>query len=240
MARPFKQGVDYFPLDVHLDNKFKFIEIKFGLKGFAVVIKMIQNIYSQSYWMKWGEDEKILFASENKIDFNEVESITSECVKRDIFNLNLYEQHEILTSKGIQTRYKEIVRRRKEVEMTEEYLLIEGFTKVNDVINPTLGQLNEVKSTQSKVKESKVNKIKEKKVKYADYVSMKEEEYEKLIEQFGEIGTKDRIENLNLYKGSNGKKYKDDYLTILAWERKNNKNNPQQPTQRKKLKLGDD
>jgi hypothetical protein len=56
---------------------------------------------------------------------------------------------------------------------------------------------------------------------YADFVKMKESEYNKLIEQFGERGTKERIENLNLYKGSTGKKYKSDYLTILNWERKN-------------------
>ncbi|MET3700161.1 hypothetical protein SAMN05877753_1225 [Bacillus oleivorans] len=58
---------------------------------------------------------------------------------------------------------------------------------------------------------------------YAEFVSMLPEEYQKLVEQFGEEGAKDRIENLNLYKGSKGVKYKDDYLTILNWERKNKK-----------------
>lgn len=62
-----------------------------------------------------------------------------------------------------------------------------------------------------------------KKNKYADFVSMTTEQYQKLLTEFGEVGTKDRIENLNLYKGSKGVKYKDDYLTILAWERKNKK-----------------
>ena len=64
-------------------------------------------------------------------------------------------------------------------------------------------------------------KLKEKKLSYAEFVSMAEEEHKKLIEQFGEQGTKSRIENLNLYKGSTGKKYQSDYLTILSWERKN-------------------
>ena len=60
----------------------------------------------------------------------------------------------------------------------------------------------------------------DKKNKYADFVSMTEEEHQKLLEQFGRAGTNDRIERLNLYKGSTGKKYKSDYLTILNWERK--------------------
>lgn len=61
----------------------------------------------------------------------------------------------------------------------------------------------------------------DKKIKYADFVTMTKEEYQKLIEQFNERGTKDRIERLSLYKGSTGKKYASDYLTILSWERKN-------------------
>lgn len=62
---------------------------------------------------------------------------------------------------------------------------------------------------------------KPKKIAYADFVTMTKEEYQKLIEQFNERGTKDRIERLSLYKGSTGKKYASDYLTILSWERKN-------------------
>jgi len=52
---------------------------------------------------------------------------------------------------------------------------------------------------------------------YADFVSMLPEEYQKLINQYGEINTKKFIDRLNAYKGSNGKKYKSDYLAILNW-----------------------
>lgn len=55
---------------------------------------------------------------------------------------------------------------------------------------------------------------------YAPLVLMTEEEYQKLVEQFDVNGTKDRIERLSLYKGSTGRKYQSDYLTILNWERK--------------------
>jgi len=57
---------------------------------------------------------------------------------------------------------------------------------------------------------------------YAEFVTMNDEEYQKLLLEFEEVGTKERIEKLNLYKGSTGKKYSSDYLTILSWERKNN------------------
>lgn len=59
--------------------------------------------------------------------------------------------------------------------------------------------------------------VKEEKNKYADFVSMTEGQYKKLITKHGEHNTKILIDILNNYKGSNGKKYKDDYLAILNW-----------------------
>ena len=61
---------------------------------------------------------------------------------------------------------------------------------------------------------------------YAPAVSMTEEQYQKLIERFGESDTNDKIEALSLYKQSKGKKYKCDYSTILTWARKDEKEKP--------------
>ncbi len=162
MARPTKQGVDYFPLDVHLDNKFKFIEAKFGLEGFAIIIKIFQEIYANGYWAKFGQDELLLFSFEVNVDINLVNDVINEAIERDIFDKNLYEMYDILTSSGIQKRYKEIVKRRKDVEVIQEYLLISGDFGVNANINSVNANINskkEYKSTQSKVKESKVNNV---------------------------------------------------------------------------------
>lgn len=56
-----------------------------------------------------------------------------------------------------------------------------------------------------------------KKIKYSEFVSLLEKEYDTLISDHGEKNTKLFIETLNNYKGSSGKKYKSDYLTILNW-----------------------
>lgn len=58
---------------------------------------------------------------------------------------------------------------------------------------------------------------KAKKIKYAEYVSMKEEEYNKLIEKYGQANTTKMVEILDNYKGSTGKKYKNDYRAVLSW-----------------------
>src|SRR5699024_2437288 len=218
LARPTKQGVDYFPLDVHLDNKFKFIEIKFGLEGFATIIKMMQEIYSHSYYCDWGEDEKLLFSDENKIDFNTLESITDESVKRKIFNKEMYEKYNILTSEGIQKRYKEIVRRRKSVEVITDYLLIDDINGVIDNINPSQRSHDDNKSTQSKVKESKGNNNKQK---YLDNVLLKSDEYKRLINELGQEVIDSKIEDLDTYISNKGKNpYKDHNKTLRNWIKK--------------------
>jgi hypothetical protein len=59
--------------------------------------------------------------------------------------------------------------------------------------------------------------------KYAEFVRLTEEEYQKLVDKFGENLARDKIEDLNLWKGSKGKKTASDYLTILNWDRKEQK-----------------
>jgi|GEM_PF-1362566 len=135
MARPGKQGLEYFPLDVYLDDKYKFIQIKFGLEGFGILIKLLQKIYSNSYWCKFSDDELLIFSDENRIDPNKVMDIITEALNRDIYNKDLFEKYKILTSKGIQRRYKEIVKRRKEIELIAEYLLIDDINGVIVDIN---------------------------------------------------------------------------------------------------------
>jgi hypothetical protein len=53
--------------------------------------------------------------------------------------------------------------------------------------------------------------------KYAEFVSMTEEEYQKLVSRYGSVITKRMIEVLDNYKGANGKKYASDYRAILNW-----------------------
>lgn len=208
MARPNKQGVDYFPLDVHLDDKFKFIEIKYGLEGFALLIKLFQKIYAYGYWYRWTEDEALLFADETRSTLETVQNVVNEALERDIFDKQLYQSHNILTSRGIQKRYKEIVRRRKDVEVVEEYLLIDGNFGVNDVINPTSSKQDDVKSTQSKVKESKVKEIKEI---YEHYLSKNIIRHQKLTSTM-KTAIRARLKD---YTVDQIKKAIDNYATVL-------------------------
>ncbi|MFT8319321.1 MAG: DUF4373 domain-containing protein [Bacillus sp. (in: firmicutes)] len=225
MARPQKEGLDYFPLDVDIDqdDKVALIEAQHGVTGFAIVIKLLMKIYKNGYYYNWTEKEQLLFSRSINVDINSINDVINDCLKWELFSKTVFEKQAILTSKGIQLRYLEAVSRRQEVKIPKSHLLICG-DKVNDYKNLVIDNINDENddiNPQSKVKKRIVKKRKEEKHKYAEFVSMLPSEHKKLLDQFGQAGTDDRIERLNLYKGSTGKKYKSDYLTILNWERKN-------------------
>lgn len=75
----------------------------------------------------------------------------------------------------------------------------------------------EEKEKYKKEKPKSSTKLEPKKTQYAEFVFMTEDEYQKLIDTYGEDRTKKMIEILDNYKGSSGKKYKSDYRAILSW-----------------------
>lgn len=172
MARPQKAGVEYFPLDVENDDKLDLVEAEFGLTGFAVVVKLYQRIYKLGYYCEWNDEVALLFGKRLRLGGSAVSEIVSAAIRRSLFDKGIYDSYGVLTSKGIQKRYFEIVARRKNVEVEQRYLLIPhalvpdnvrimyAETPVNDDIAHTETPVNACKSTQSKVKESKVKKSK--------------------------------------------------------------------------------
>lgn len=55
------------------------------------------------------------------------------------------------------------------------------------------------------------------KLKFAENVSMTQEQHAKLLVEYGEADTARLVTILDNYKGSSGKRYKDDYKAILSW-----------------------
>jgi len=55
------------------------------------------------------------------------------------------------------------------------------------------------------------------KIKYADKVYMTADEYQSLVNEYGEAKAKKCIDELNIYKKSKGVEYPDDYSTIKRW-----------------------
>ena len=181
MARPQKVGLDYFELDCHMDEKIELIEAEFGLKGFAVIVKLYQSIYSGfGYYCEWTPEISVLWAYRlgctRSVDCRNVGSVCEECalpgfpnnlineivaasIRRNIFSGELFKKYRILTSSGIQKRYLNAVSRRERVELKKEYLLISVGKNLQNVVinsvNDSRNSKNEYENTQSKEEKSR-------------------------------------------------------------------------------------
>jgi Domain of unknown function (DUF4373) len=159
MARPIKEGLEYFPLDVDFfnDEKIEAISGEFGLKGEIIVIKLLCTIYRNGYYTMWNELTKMkLLKSIPGVSIELLEQVITRLVKWNFFDENLFSSAKVLTSNGIQKRFLEATKRRKK-EVNIVYVCNNGVNVYN---NPPSSVVNVHINTQSKVKESKVKESK--------------------------------------------------------------------------------
>lgn len=171
MARPYSEGrLQYFPMDCVMNDAMKLLEAEFGLTAFAVVVKLWQKIYAgRGYYCEWTREVALVFAQECGVGANVVSEILASAFKRGIFDRDLFDKYQILTSDGIQRRYFEAVKRRKQVKVDERFLLVsvarEEVNADNNGVNVDINGVNASDNEQSKEESKKVNK-KENEIKY--------------------------------------------------------------------------
>lgn len=160
MARPTKTGLDYFPLDVNLDDDIELLEAECGLEGYAILIKLWQKIYSSGYFIKWDDDMCLLFARKINSESTRVSSVINSCLRRNIFSQKMFDSYGVLTSKGIQKRFFMACKlcKRKAISISSELMLVNPEEMG---INPEETLVNSEFSTQRKGKERKGKKRKE-------------------------------------------------------------------------------
>lgn len=128
MARPLKNGLDYFPFDVDFfsDEKIAAISGEFGVKGEITAIKLLCAIYRNGYYIEWNDMLKMkLLKDLPGITEQLLDSIVSRLVRWGFFDGALFDSTAILTSEGIQRRYFAIAKRRRNTEYP--YVVMQGF-----------------------------------------------------------------------------------------------------------------
>ncbi|MCL1942002.1 MAG: DUF4373 domain-containing protein [Candidatus Azobacteroides sp.] len=161
MARTNKTGIDYFPFDVDFfnDEKIEFTSARFGVKGEIIAIRLLCKIYRNGYYTDWSEDENTLLAKRagEGITPSLVSEIVNELVRRGFFDKSLLDRFRILTSKGIQRRYFEAVKRYKRVDVIRDYLLVDvsktdnvNIIEINGYINADNDNINPQKKREEK------------------------------------------------------------------------------------------
>ena len=158
MARPRKQGVDYFPFDVDFfqDEKIVAIGGEFGIKGELAAIKLLCAVYRNGYFIEWSEMLRAKLLRELPgVSAELLSQIVNRLVRWGLFNQSLFDSVKVLTSAGIQRRYFSI-RRIKPTPAEYPHLL--HFCSNNGVFAAETRQITEfLQQKQGKVKEKKEN-----------------------------------------------------------------------------------
>ena len=144
MARPAKEGLDYWPIDCGFfrDRKIRLLRNEFGVTGVYVVLLMLNKIYEgNGYYITWDEDECSLLAEECRQEFQVVNEVVKGCLRRSIFDDGVFQMFGVLTSHGIQKRYLNAVgHNRTKIVFIEEYFLLDVESE-NDVPRNILGKV---------------------------------------------------------------------------------------------------
>lgn len=160
-----KVGMDSFLLDCRTNDNMAELEAMYGIKGFAIIVRLWQKIYSEKgYYCEWTERSPVLFLANwfgggSGVDENIIREVVNAAIKIGIFSKEMYDKYRILTSERIQSQYFEVAKRRTEIEVENAYLLLSAVKNWKNVKNVSRNGENVDRISTSKVKESKGNDI---------------------------------------------------------------------------------
>jgi len=236
MGRPKKIGLDYFSMDTNWDTAMRLLKAKFGLLGIGCMVELYKTIYQEGYYVSWDADAKLLFSVEHHIDIETLDSIISEAILRGMFASDMLKTYRILTSRGIQKRWKHIMDslKRSVCDMDFKYDLltqkqIEGQNFDKNVVNledtPVSPEETPVDSGFSAQRKGKERKGKERiekttRHKYGLYsnILLSDQDYLKLSEEL--VNLNDLIEKMSTWCKANGKTYKDYAAALRNWAKR--------------------
>ena len=171
MARPKKQGLDYFTNDVNFyqDIKIRKLIRHKGIQAVSVYHILLCQIYASGYYLQWDEDLPFIVSEISGLEEDTIQDIITYCITVGLFDKAVFEEHHVLTSYSIQERYITFctVAKRKLSDDTPYLLVVLNNNTVNSdkrcvsseetIVNSEETQINSEKSTQSKVKKRKDN-----------------------------------------------------------------------------------
>ena len=175
-GRPPKKGIDYAGWSVDIfDNDTKIDKLldACGWDGFGIYFYLCQRAYGgEGYFYQWDYDD---CASTSRkmgggIGSGTVRETVGYCLQIGLFDKGLFDRWGVLTSRGIQRRYWEVVKARDVRTVISDYWLLQDDeckglikTPLNSNLsagntNYPAGNTNYPAIKERKVKKSKVNK----------------------------------------------------------------------------------
>lgn len=163
MGRNRKNGLTFFPFDVDFfqDIKIRKLIRHQGSDAVTVYTLLLCLIYKSGYYMRWDEELPFIVSEQTGLKEAHIQEVINSCLKLGLFSKELFDKEKVLTSLGIQERYRKICVDSRRVCDMSEYSIISSeenvFSSEKTIISSEEMPINSVKSTQRKEKKSKVN-----------------------------------------------------------------------------------
>lgn len=146
MARPQKEGLEYFSLDVDFfsDRKIKILKGRFGADGVTFYLYLLCEIYKgHGYYLEADEDFDYITSSELGMSPEKIGQMRKFLLERSLFDNKLFQSDTILTSTSIQRRFQLAVKSRASknpIVVNEKFWLLskeetQSFIKMHPVLN---------------------------------------------------------------------------------------------------------
>jgi hypothetical protein len=162
MARPKKEGMDYFPHDSDSvnDEKIEALRSLYGNDGYAFYFIMLERIYRTNNFelnvsdAETREETFQILSRKMMLNVEEFKKILNTAMKWGCFDKELYENEKLITSRGIKKRSEVVTDKRKSMQA-----YYKTSKKVSDAetIPETIAE-----TTQSKEEKRREEKSKEK------------------------------------------------------------------------------
>lgn len=196
MARPQITGLEYTRLDVDFINDRKIRRLRRLTDASAplVYIQIVCAILKEGYYLKW--DDNFVFDIADSLDMDEayVSKVIDACFEVELLSREMFDQNNIVTSRGIQKQYECSKEKSKSICRVKEYSLLVSSEETQEIEKKPHVASEETSHDEKKpdVSSESIPQIKEKKIK-ENYYSFSlspspgegaEEEKEKIISFF--------------------------------------------------------
>lgn len=131
MARTIKRGLDYFPFDVDFFQDIRIRKlIKYqGGKAVTVYALLLCTIYRNGYYAEWDKELPFIISEQSGYTEAYIQEVIDCCLNIGLLSKELFESDKVLTSKGIQERYRRICSSSRRNSVIAEYNLIPADEK---------------------------------------------------------------------------------------------------------------